>query len=241
MEDGVQILSTMLTMLHNRRNWSPTFFTADGSSTLHSAGLQVLTSQLQWEITRWKTTVKPQTMSSCFVMISYHFSHLKIGYRPTKPTTYCMGHVGGPPTTMWGKTASHWTQWRSCHALPWWPPRSWLLCCTCEQQLSVYHLNPSHPLPAAVHAVNTLHMVFLVYLHTKVGPWRWQSNHLVSLRRGQYLVVSQGHIKQCVLGWLNILPTRPINHFFITSTFLFPALLWRSHPLLPLLHSNTVV
>ena len=42
-------------------------------------------------------------MSSCFVMISYHFSHLKIGYRPAKPTTYCMYMWEGHPLPCEGR------------------------------------------------------------------------------------------------------------------------------------------
>ena len=61
------------------------------------------------------------------------------------------------------------------------------------------------------------------------------------MQQWQYLVVC---IKRCTLGWLNISPylwllDSPCMHCFFLI-FPFSALLWRSHPLLPLLRSSMI-
>ena len=145
-EDGVQILST--TMLHNRRKWSPSSFTAVG-----------------WggRITRW--IMKPQIMSSCLSVFS--FSHLTIGYRPAMPTTYWTCGRATHCHEFIVREDCHWT-WRSCHVADD-PPG--VGCCVVYVNDScrfIIWILPIHYQQLSMQWT-FCRMAFLVYLHTKVG------------------------------------------------------------------------
>ena len=66
-------------------------------------------------------------------------SHRRVFDHPL-PWVHCEG--GLPPDTDTEETACSW-----------WSSRSWLMHCMCERWLSFCHMNYTHPLPEAVHAV----------------------------------------------------------------------------------------